>query len=161
VSAYTAILSSPGFVFVDTNSGRLDDHALATRLSLFLWNSVPDGTLRALAERGELGKPDVLRAQTERMLDDPKSRRFVEAFTDYWLDLRKIDENAPSTTLYNDYEMDDALKLAAIEETRLFFAELLRANLPARNIVDSDFTFLNERLADHYQISGVSGVGFR
>ena len=107
-------------------------YALATRLALFLWNSVPDDTLRALADRGELNKPDVLRAQAERMLDDPKARRFVEAFTDYWLDLRKIDDTSPSTTLYNDYELDDPLKLAALEETRLFFAELLRADLPAR-----------------------------
>ncbi len=103
----------------------------------------------------------MLRAQTERLLDDPRSRRFVEAFTDYWLDLRKIDDTSPSTTLYNDYELDDPLKLAALEETRLFFAELLRADLPARNIVDSDFTFLNERLAEHYGIPGVTGAGFR
>ena len=103
----------------------------------------------------------MLRAQTERMLDDPKARRFVEAFTDYWLDLRKMDDTSPSATLYNDYELDDPLKLAALEETRLFFAELLRADLPARNIVDSDFTFLNERLAEHYGISGISGAGFR
>ena len=148
-------------MFVEEKPGRLDDHALATRLALFLWNSIPDDTLRALADKGELGKPAVLRAQTERMLDDPKSRRFVEAFTDYWLDLRKIDDTSPSTTLYNDYELDDPLKLAAVEETRLFFAELLRADLPARNVVDSDFTFLNERLADHYGIKGVSGVDFR
>ena len=148
-------------MFVEEKPGRLDDHALATRLALFLWNSVPDDTLRALADRGELGKPDVLRAQTERLLDDPKARRFVEAFTDYWLDLRKIDDTSPSTTLYNDYELDDPLKLAAVEETRLFFAELLRADLPARNVVDSDFTFLNERLADHYGIPGVAGVNFR
>jgi hypothetical protein len=161
LSAYAAVLTSPGFVFVEAKPGRLDDHALATRLALFLWCSVPDATLRALADRGEMRKPDVLRTQTERMLDDPKARRFVEAFTDYWLDLRKIDENAPSTTLYNDYELDDALKLAAIEEPRLFFAELLRADLPARNVVASDFTFLNERLADHYRIKGVSGVRFR
>ena len=161
LAAYSAVLASPGFVFVEEKPGRLDDHALATRLALFLWNSTPDDTLRALADRGELGKPDVLRAQTERLLDDPKSRRFVEAFTDYWLDLRKIDDTSPSTTLYNDYELDDPLKLAALEETRLFFAELLRADLPARNVVDSDFTFLNERLADHYGIPGVSGVDFR
>ena len=155
------MLSSPGFVFVEEKPGRLDDHALATRLALFLWNSIPDDTLRALADRGELRQPEVLRAQTERMLADPKARRFVEAFTDYWLDLRKIDDTSPSTTLYNDYELDDPLKLAAMEETRLFFAELLRADLPARNIVDSDFTFLNERLADHYGIRGVTGVDFR
>jgi hypothetical protein len=161
LSAYMAVLSSPGFVFIEEKPGRLDDHALATRLALFLWNSIPDDTLRALADRGELSKPEVLRVQTERMLDDPKARRFVEAFTDYWLDLRKIDDTSPSTTLYNDYELDDPLKLAALEETRLFFAELLRADLPARNLVASDFTFVNERLADHYSIRGVSGVHFR
>jgi hypothetical protein len=161
LSAYSAVLVSPGFVFVETQPGRLDDRALATRLALFLWNSIPDDALRALADRDELSKPDVLRAQTERMLKDPKSRRFVEAFTDYWLDLRKIDDTSPSTTLYNDYELDDPLKLAAVEETRLFFAELLRVDLPARNVIDSDFTFLNERLADHYGIKGVSGVNFR
>ncbi len=161
LAAYTAVLSSPRFVFVEEKPGRLDDHALATRLSLFLWNSIPDDKLRELADRGELSKPEVLRAQTERLLDDPKARRFVVAFTDYWLDLRKIDDTSPSTTLYNDYELDDALKLAMLEETRLFFAELLRADLPARNIVDSDFTFLNERLADHYRIGGVEGVNFR
>ncbi len=161
LSMYTAVLSSPGFVFIEEKPGRLDDSALATRLALFLWNSIPDDALRDLADRGELHKPDVLRAQTERMLDDPKASRFVEAFTDYWLDLRKIDDTSPSTALYNDYELDDPLKLAAVEETRLFFSELLRADLPARNIVDSDFTFLNERLADHYGIKGVSGVNFR
>jgi hypothetical protein len=161
LSAYTAVLASPGFLFVQANPGRLDDHALATRLALFLWNSIPDDTLRALADRGELNRPEVLRAQTARLLDDPRARRFVEAFTDSWLDLRKIDDNAPSATLYNDYALDDALKLAALEETRLFFAELLRADLPARNVVDSDFTFLNERLADHYGIRGVAGAHFR
>ena len=92
LSTYSAVLASPGFVFVETQPGRLDDYALATRLALFLWNSVPDDTLRALADRGELSKPTVLREQTERMLNDPKSRRFVEAFTYYWLDLRKIDD---------------------------------------------------------------------
>ncbi|HEY2154157.1 MAG TPA: DUF1592 domain-containing protein, partial [Isosphaeraceae bacterium] len=161
LSAYTAVLASPGFVFVEEKPGRLNDRALATRLALFLWNSIPDDTLRDLADRGELSKPDVLRAQAERMLDDPRARRFVEAFTDYWLDLRKIDDTAPSTTLYIDYELDDPLKLAAAEETRLFFAELLRADLPSRNVVDSDFAFLNERLAEHYGIGGVSGVAFR
>jgi hypothetical protein len=161
LSMYTAVLSSPGFVFVEEKPGRLDDHALATPLALFLWNSIPDDRLRALADRGELGKPAVLRAETERLLDDPRSRRFVEAFTDYWLDLRKIDDTSPSTTLYNDYELDDPLKLAAVEETWLFLAELLRGDLPASNLVASDFTFLNERLADHYGIKGVAGVNFR
>ena len=99
----------------------------------------------------------MLRAETERLLNDPKSRRFVDAFPDYWLDLRKIDDTSPSATIYNDYELDEPLKTAALDETQLFFAELLRADLPARNIVASDFTYLNERLAKHYGIPGVSG----
>ena len=161
IAAYTAVLSSPGFLFVEETPGKLSQRELATRLALFLWNSAPDARLRELAERGALDDPAVLRAETERMLDDPKSRRFVEAFTDYWLDLREIDDNSPSTTLYNDYELDDPLKLAAVEETRLFVAELLNEDLPARNIVDSDFTFLNERLARHYGIEGVTGTQMR
>ena len=158
LAAYTAVLASPGFVFVEEAPGRLDDHALATRLSLFLWNSTPDAALRARADRGELHQPAVLRAETERLLNDPKSRRFVDAFTDYWLDLRKIDDTSPSATLYNDYELDDPLKQAALEETRLFVAELLRADLPATNLIDSDFTFANERLATHYGLPGVTGA---
>ncbi|MEO8183233.1 MAG: DUF1592 domain-containing protein [Deltaproteobacteria bacterium] len=161
VSAYTAVLTSPGFLFVEESPGKLDDHALGTRLALFLWNSAPDERLRELARRGKISEPDVLRAETERLLDDPKSGRFVEAFTDYWLDLRKIDDTTPSQTLYNDYELNDPLKLASIEETRLFTAELLRENLPARTIVDSKFTFLNDTLARHYGIRGVKGVAMR
>jgi hypothetical protein len=158
LSTYTAVLSSPAFLFTDERPGRLDDYALASRLSFFLWNSEPDESLRSLAARGELHRPETLRAQTERLLNDPKSMRFIEAFTDYWLDIRKIDDTSPSTTLYNDYELDDPLKLAAVEETRLFVAEMLRADLPVRNIVHSDFTFLNERLANHYGVPGVNGA---
>jgi hypothetical protein len=161
LTAYTGVLASPGFVFVEERPGRLDDRALATRLSLFLWNSTPDAALRARAEKGELHQPTVLRAETERLLNDPRSRRFVDAFTDYWLDLRKIDDTSPSATIYNDYELDDPLKLAALEETQLFFNELLRGNLPARNVVASDFTFLNERLARHYGIADVKGAAMR
>lgn len=161
LSTYTAVLASPGFLFTDEKPGPLDDFALASRLSYFLWNSEPDEALRTLAARGELQRPEVLRSETERLLNDPKAQRFVEAFTDYWLDLRKADDTSPSTTLYNDYELDDPLKLFALEETRLFVAELLRGDLPVRNIVDSDFTYLNERLADHYDVPGVSGAKLR
>lgn len=161
LSTYTAVLSSPGFLFTEEKPGRLDDHALAGRLSFFLWNSEPDETLRDLAARGELPRSETLRAQTERLLNDPRSMRFIEAFTDYWLDLRKIDDTSPSTTLYNDYELDDPLKRAAMEETRLFVAEMFRADLPVTNIVDSDFTFLNERLASHYGVHGVQGAKMR
>jgi hypothetical protein len=161
LAGYTAVLASPAFVFLDERPGALDDHALATRLSLFLWNSVPDEELRSRADRGELHRPEVLRAEAERLLADPKSRRFVEAFLDYWLDLRKIEDSTPSTTLYNDYYLDDALTEAALEESRLYLADMLERDLPARAVVDSDFTFLNERLATHYGISGVKGIAMR
>jgi hypothetical protein len=161
LSTYTAVLSSPEFLFTHERPGRLDDYALASRLSLFLWNSEPDETLRALAARGGLHHPETLRAQSQRLLNDSKAMRFIEAFTDYWLDLRKIDDTSPSTTLYNDYELDDPLKLSAVEETRMFVAEMLRADLPVRNIVHSDFTFLNERLANHYGVPGVHGAKMR
>lgn len=161
LATYTAILASPGYLYVQEAPGKLDDYALATRLSFFLWNSPPDTELRSLASAGRLGTPEVLRAQTERLLNDSKSRRFVDAFSDYWLDLRKIDDSSPSSTLYNDYELDDPLRLAAVEETGLFVQELFRRNLPARTIVSSDFTFLNERLAKHYGVPGITGAAMR
>lgn len=161
LTAYTAVLSSPGFIYVKENPGRLDDYALASRLSYFLWNSEPDEALRALAASGQLHKPEVLKAQTDRLMNDEKFRRFIDAFTDYWLDLRKIDDTSPSTTLYNDYELDDSLKAASLEETRLFVEELFRQDLPVCDIVSSDFTFLNERLAQHYGVPGVSGANMR
>jgi len=102
-----------------------------------------------------------LGAQTERMLTDPKSGRFVEAFLDYWLDLRKILATAPDAELYPDYYLDDLLTESALAETRDFFAELVRKDLPAREVVTSDFAFLNERLAAHYGLSPVQGVVLR
>jgi len=161
LAGYTAVLSSPEFVYLQESPGRLDDHALATRLALFLWNSEPDLELRALAARGDLQRPDVLRAETERMLRDPKSRRFVEAFLDYWIEIRKMAESTPSTALYPDYYLDDMLSEAALAETQMFFETLLQEDLPARNVVDSDFTFANEHLAKHYQLRGVEGIAMR
>src|SRR5688572_4653140 len=161
LAAYSAVLASPRFVFIEDKPGRLDDVALATRLSLFRWNCTRDAAVRGGGAGGGLRRPDVLRAPTRRLLDVPKSRRFVDAFTDYWLVLREVVEASPSSTIYSDYELDDPLKLAAVEETRLYFAELVRADLPARNVVDSDFTFLNERLAKHYGIPGVTGATMR
>src|SRR5258706_9059330 len=95
------------------------------------------------------------------MWNEPKSRRFVEAFLDYWLDFRKILATAPDANLYGDYYLDDLLSESALEETRLFFTELLRDDLPARNIVASDFAMLNERLAAHYGLPQVQGVALR
>src|SRR5262249_11504688 len=150
IAGYSAVLCSPSFVGLEEKPGRLDDFALASRLSYFLWNSEPDAELRALAARGLLAQPGPLRAQTDRMLADPKARRFVDAFLDYWIDLRKMDATAPDAALYPDYYLDDLLTESATAETQLFFAELLRDDLPGRNVVSSDFAILNERLAEHY-----------
>jgi hypothetical protein len=161
IAGYTAVLCSPEFVCLEEKPGRLDDYALASRLSFFLWNSAPDDELRRCAARNELQETAVLRAQTERLLNDPKSQRFVEAFLDYWLDLRKILATAPDSGLYPDYYLDDLLTESALAETQLFFAELLRRDLPARNVVTSDFAMLNEKLADHYGLPHVQGVALR
>ncbi|MFN0124206.1 MAG: DUF1592 domain-containing protein, partial [Blastocatellia bacterium] len=161
IAAYTAVLASPRFVFLNEKPGQLDDNALATRLALFLWNSTPDEALRARAARGELNRPAVLRAETERLLNDPRAHRFTEAFLDYWLDLRRIEDSTPSTTLYNDYYLDDSLVEAAVMESHLTFAELIRRNLPIHNVVDANFTFVNERLAHHYGLPDVKGIAMR
>ncbi len=161
LASYTAILASQEFVYLDEKPGRLDDHALATRLALFLWNSQPDQALRERAAKGELHQPGVLRAETDRMLNDPKSGRMVEAFLDYWLEVRKMYDTTPDIALHNDYYLDDALLEAAVDESRLFFTELLKNDMPASNIVDSEFTFLNDRLALHYGVPGVDGVKMR
>jgi hypothetical protein len=161
LAGYTAVLCSPEFICLEEKPGRLDDYSLASRLSFFLWNTAPDDELRAVTARGELHKPDVLRAQTERLLCHPKSRQFVDAFLDYWLDLRKMLATAPDANLYGDYYLDDLLIESAQSETQLFFAELLRNNLPARSLVASDFAMLNERLAAHYGLSPVQGVALR
>ena len=161
IAAYTAVLCSPEFLCLEEKPGRLDDYALASRLAFFLWNSPPDDELRRCARKKQLRQPEVLRAQAERLLNDSKSRRFVDAFLDYWLDLRKIVATAPDSTLYPDYYLDDLLTESALAETKLFFAELLRGDLPARSLVASDFAMLNERLAAHYGLPAVRGVALR
>ena len=158
IAAYTAVLSSPEFLGLDEKPGKLDDFALASRLSYFLWNTAPDAELRRLATQGRLHRPDVLKAQTDRLLADARSRQFVDAFLDYWIDLRKMDGTAPDTTLYPDYYLDDLLTESALEETRAFFAELIRGNLPVRNLIHSDFAMLNERLAVHYGLPRFEGA---
>ena len=161
IAGYTAVLCSPDFLCLQEKPGRLDDYALAERLAYFLWNSEPDAELRALAARGELHKTKTLNAQTERLLNDPKSRRFVEAFLDYWLDLRKITATAPDSNLYGDYYLDDLLQESALEETRLFFGELVRGDRPAHELVAADFAMVNERLAAHYSLPPMAGVALR
>ncbi|MDB6108746.1 MAG: hypothetical protein JWR69_496 [Pedosphaera sp.] len=158
IAGYTGVLSSPTCLYLNERPGRLDDRALAERLAYFLWNSCPDEELRGLADRGALHRPAVLRQQTERLLNDPRSQRFVAAFLDYWLDLRLIAGVDPDAELYPEYQLDDLLVESKIGETQLFFSDLMKRNLGITNLVSSDFAVLNERLANHYGIPGVAGV---
>ncbi|MCA9086618.1 MAG: DUF1592 domain-containing protein, partial [Planctomycetaceae bacterium] len=158
-TAYSAALCSPDFVYLREPTGTLDDFALASRLSYAVWNTLPDAELRSLATKGELSRPEVLRAQTERLLSDSRSSRFVTTFTGQWLNLRDIDFTVPDKQLYPEY--DDALRDAMVAETEGFFAEVLRNNQSVLDFIDSDWTMLNERLASHYRIGGVEGHELR
>lgn len=158
-TAASAALCSPNFLFLLESPGKLDDYALAARLSYFLWRTTPDDELLKLADAGKLGNEDVLRRQTERLLKHPNARRFVADFTDAWLDLRNIDFTVPDKLLYPEF--DGMLQDTMLRETRAFFAEVVAANLPASTFVQSDFTFANERLARHYGLPGVDGVEVR
>jgi len=158
LTGYTAVLCSPSFLYMQEKPGPLDQYAIASRLAYFLWNSPPDSQLRALADAGKLRDPAVLRAQTDRLLSDERSSRFVESFTDYWLHLRKAGANDPDSILYPEYYLDDHLLESARDESHATFAELLRGNLPARNVVDANFVFVNERLAALYNLPPVMGA---
>ena len=155
-----AALCSPDFLFLEeSGESTIGDYALASRLSYFLWSSLPDEELLSLAGRGMLNRPDVLRKQTERLLDDPKAKAFNENFTGQWLSLRDIDFTSPDKNLYPEF--DELLKISMLEETHRFFQELLDKDMSLMNFVDSDFVIVNERLAAHYGIEGVTGQEFR
>jgi hypothetical protein len=154
-----AVLVSPEFLFLRETPGKLDDFALASRLSYFLWSTMPDDELLTLAGAGKLSQPAVLRGQVERMLNHPKAAAFTENFVGQWLSLREIDATEPSHLLYPEF--DHMLKVSMIRETELFFAEVLKDNLSLTNFVDSDFAMLNARLAKHYGIPGPDGFAFR
>jgi len=158
-AALKGVLISPEFLFLREPSGRLDDFALASRLSYFLWSTMPDDELFALAEQQQLSQPEVLRAQVERMLADPKATAFTENFVGQWLGLREIDATEPSHLLYPEY--DHLLKVSMIRETEQFFEEILKNDLSLTNFVDSDFAMLNGRLARHYGIPGPDGWEFQ
>jgi hypothetical protein len=161
ITTYKAVLCSPEFICLQEKPGNLDGYALASRLSYFLTNSAPDTELLELAKLGQLHDPTVLRVQTERLINGPKSSRFVNAFLDYWLDLRKMAGAAPDPILYGDYYLDDLLTESALEETQAFLSELIRSDLPSSSIVDSDFVMVNERLAKHYGLPPFEGVAIR
>lgn len=158
-AALKGIMISPEFVFLREPPGVLDDFALASRLAYFLWSTMPDEPLLALAEQGQLSQPDVLRQQVQRMLADPKARQLTENFVGQWLSLREIDFTEPSHILYPDF--DHMLKVSMVEEAERFFQELLKDDLSLLNLVESDFAMLNGRLAQHYGIAGPVGWEFQ
>lgn len=164
-TGYKAIFTSPSFLFhrstitpreSDQPVKRLDDYALAERLSYFLWCSTPDAQLRRLADGGRLSHPDVLRQQVERLLNDPRSDRFVEDFLGQWLDLHEIEFTSPDLHLFPEY--DEVLHDSMLMESHAFFRHLLDENLPANYLVKSDFVTVNRRLAQHYEIEGAKGM---
>lgn len=154
-----ALFSSPQFLLFDAPPGKLDDYALASRLSYFLWKSLPDAKLTELAAAGNLQEDAVLQQQVERMLADPKSGRFVDDFLGQWLRLYKVNATSPDDGLYPEY--DELLGDALTKETQCFFRELVDQNLSLTHLIDSDFTFVNRRLAKHYGIEDVKGQEFR
>jgi hypothetical protein len=166
--ALEAILVSPHFLFriehdPDANNAaaahRVDDYDLASRLSYFLWSSMPDEELFRLAGERKLRKPDVLAAEVRRMLLDPKSVALVDNFAGQWLELRNLDSVKPDPDRFPNF--DENLRKAMKEETRLFFEAVIHEDRSILDFIDGKFTFLNERLAKHYGIPGITGPEFR
>jgi hypothetical protein len=156
---FRGVLTAPQFLLFEERPGKLDDYALASRLSYFLWSTMPDDALLAAAAQKTLTQPKVLRAQVERMLKDEKAQAFVQNFTGQWLDLRNIDATSPDMRLYPEF--DERLRVSMVQETEAFFGELVRENLSASNLIQSDFAMLNSRLAAHYSVAGVEGEQMR
>jgi mono/diheme cytochrome c family protein len=166
--ALQAVLVSPDFLFRiekgrptdGTGPGQpVSDYELASRLSYFLWASMPDDALLLAADRGVLRKPEVLSAQVRRMLKDDKASALVESFGGQWLQFRALEGVAPDRDRFPDFEND--LRLSMRRETELFVLNLIREDRSILDLVDGQYTFLNERLARHYGIPGVKGPEFR
>lgn len=163
-----ALLSNPHFLFrverdvpADDEDGirHLDDFELASRLSYFLWSSMPDDQLFQAARSGELTRPEVLVAQAKRMLADPRSQALVENFAGQWLQLRDVSRLTPDPDLFPEF--DDDLRLAMRRETELFFEAVVREDRSVLEFLTADFTYVNERLARHYEMQGISGSEFQ
>ena len=158
--ALKAVLCSPAFLYLEErDASQLSSYALASRLSYFLWSTMPDRELRTLAAADKLRNRDVLRTQVLRMLRDPRSTAFVDGFLDSWLTLRDLGSMPPDRRQFRAYYHYD-LKTAMKQETRLFTRHLIDKNLSIVNFLDSKFTFVNKALARHYGISPPSGPGF-
>jgi Protein of unknown function (DUF1592)/Protein of unknown function (DUF1588)/Protein of unknown function (DUF1585) len=162
------ILASPSFVFrpeaepaaIATGTAyRVTDLELASRLSFFLWSSIPDEELLRVAREGRLSQPATLRVEMRRMLADPRSSAFINNFAGQWLHLRNLRSIIPNSDLFPDF--DDNLRQAFRREAELFFESVLRENRSVLDLMTADYTFVNERLARHYGLGDVFGSGFR
>ncbi len=160
LAAYKAFLCSGHFLYLREPAHNSDHLAIADRLSHFLANSRPDARLRGLAADGKLSDA-ALRTETDRLLADAGFERFVHAFTDYWLNLRHVRRDDPDIRLYPEYRFDDYLVDSMGEETRAYFAGLIRDNLPAKNLVQADFIYANDRLSKHYGLPPLQGSAMR
>jgi hypothetical protein len=167
-AAVEAVLVSPDFLFMRESDPpksavgdvhKISDVELATRLSFFLWSSIPDDELLRLAEQKQLSKPDVLKAQVARMLADPKSKALTDNFAGQWLYLRRLEYQKPDRRAYPDFDV--RLRDAMQTETQMFFDGVVRDNRSALDFLDANYTYLNQRLAEHYGIPGVYGTSFR
>jgi len=145
--------AAPGTVYA------ISDVELASRLSFFLWSSIPDDELLDAASAGTLRQPDVLRQQVSRMLADPRSEALVTNFAAQWLFLRDVETKEPDLYLFRDY--DEGLRAAFLRETELFLDSILREDRSVLDLLTADYTFLNERLAKHYGIPNITGSRFR
>ena len=166
--ALRRILADPEFIFrfEPTPAGvapqtpyRVSDTELASRLSFFLWSSIPDDELLKLAIDGKLHQPAVLERQTRRMLADPKARALVTNFANQWLYLRELKNANPDVTVFPDF--DDNLRQGFQRETEMLFESVMREDRSVLDLLDADYTFVNERLARHYGIPNVYGPDFR
>ena len=167
-NALRLILASPKFVFraepdpADVAPGsvyRVSDFELASRLSFFLWSSIPDDQLLALAEQGKLHEPAVLEGQVKRMLNDPRSQALVSNFAGQWLYLRNVQSVSPNQDDFPNF--DDNLRQAMRKETELFFQSIVREDHNVLDLLNADYTFVNDRLAKHYGIPNIYGSQFR
>ena len=166
--AIKRLLVSPEFLFrierdpPETFPGEpylVSDFELASRLSFFLWSSIPDDELLDIAASGSLTEPETLRSQVDRMLADQKADAFIENFAGQWLFLRNLDAIVPVQSIFPDF--DDTLRVGLRRETELFFESIVRDDRSVRELLTADYTFLNGRVAQHYGISGVEGPHFR
>ena len=161
------ILTSPAFVFRAEDDGavkpgtihRVSDLELASRLSFFLWSSIPDETLLELAGKNQLSQPAVLEKQVRRMLADPRADAFVSNFAGQWLHLRNLKTIAPNHDEFPDF--DDTLREAFQREAELFFASIMREDRNVLDLLTANHTFVNERLAKHYGVPYIYGSHFR